>query len=36
MKSTPDCDYTRPGVEPWWVCCPHAEDEPRPGDAHAA
>jgi hypothetical protein len=27
MKSTLDCDYTRPGVDPWWECCPSANAE---------
>jgi hypothetical protein len=27
MKSTWNCDYTRPGVDPWWDCTPagHAD-----------
>ncbi len=37
MKSTADCDYTRPGVEPWWECHPVAQgEELGMGSAHAA
>jgi hypothetical protein len=37
MKSTQHCDYTRPGAEPWWECCPaeHADDHGL-GDRAAA
>jgi hypothetical protein len=34
MKTT-DCDYTRPGVEPWWNCCAQG-NEPAPNHAHRA
>lgn len=26
-----DCDYTRPGVAPWWTCC----TETAPEHAHS-
>jgi hypothetical protein len=37
MKNTQGCDYTRPGVEPWWACCSGANAvEPDAGHPHAA
>lgn len=28
--ATSDCDYSRPGVAPWWSCC--TEDSHGPDD----
>lgn len=36
MNDTHDCDYTRPGAEPWWACCTPANAHEQIGHTHAA